>query len=360
VFSSFQKLLLLLLIVTTARALAQGQSVVPGNPYSRIYEIVDHSPGAEGLCTDCDRELREAKELLAELIKIDRVTPHELNRSRQPGAEDFLVSRTGILVHRDCFEPGRWVFDIEEAIVDSMIGGMSCLAEGEQVHGDNGAGLKTSTKFSIFPHFLRYMNKQRWTESFTPYTTKPAGTVFYDNCDNVKTDPYFGATMLEGCEVIEAFGNRPKLFCSEDLSFGQLKARASEGRKKKLEHVGAYASAGSNEPVIMNYANKTKIYNGPTISFNRDKTMGWSKQQFESVLFHEMFHNLGYVHKYEGSDQPIVHNDYAIFCQAWCFRDAHPDLTKSQIESAETLCFQYKTDEASHVNAKKILWNLAK
>ena len=99
--------------------------------------------------------------------------------------------------------------------------------------------------------------------------------------------------------------------------------------------------------MIINYKGETKIYNGPTIAFKKDKTKAWTGGLFESVLFHEMMHNLGYVHHDEKTSGDIAHNDYAVFCQAACFRDVHPALTDLDETAARRKCFDYDIDQNS-------------
>jgi hypothetical protein len=232
---------------------------------------------------------------------------------------------------------------------------MSCLAKGEERYGENGKGRYTSTKHSIFPQFSNYLDPGRWSENVTPYTKKESGTVLYDSCRNVKTDPFFGSKMLDECLVIESFGNRPKIFCDVDLSYEQLEFKADDDKREQLAKGSAYASAGGNDPIIINFGGKTKIYNGPTISFIKDRTTNWSKAYFQSVLFHEMMHNLGYVHHGEAMDEDtIIHNDYAVFCQAACFQDAHPNLTATDSGRARQKCFDYEVDQDSYEFASKL------
>jgi hypothetical protein len=323
-------------------------------------EIADHTSGAEPLCTDCGLEVAAFHSLLNELTALSDTpaTPPDLIAPVESGmiaGGDFVVSRPGVLIHRACLEPGRWRFDIEQAIVASMIKGMSCLARGEEAYGDNGKGWKTSTRFGIFPRFVRYMDRERWNRQLTPYTRKPKSTVYYDSCENVRTDSYFEATMLQDCEVIEDFGNRPKVFCDRDLSFDQLEFRASEAHKYRLKLSRAYASTGSNDPVILNYNNTTKIYNGPTIVFSKDKTRTWTREYFESVFFHEMIHNLGYVHGDVESSEPPRHNDYATHCQVHCFSDVHKEFTAGEVATATATCFAYEVSDSNSESANKLM-----
>lgn len=311
-------------------------------------EIVDHRPGGNPLCSDCDQALTSFLAKLAKFEAIASTTDPEVTELADPAGNDFVESRLGFLIHKGCLQEGRWSFNFEQALLDGVVKGMSCLAEGERTFGESGKGDHTSTKHSIFPRFVDYLNTDRWNRRVIPYSKKEEGTVLYDSCHNVKTDPFFGSTMLDKCTVVSDFGHRPKVFCDVDLSYQQLVFKADREKREQLNRGSAYASAGSNDPVILNYNDQTKIYNGPTIVFKKDRNKHWSARLFQSVLFHEIVHNLGYVHHDEkATEEDIAHNDYAQFCQAACFRDVYPALTDSDELLAREKCFKYQIDPDS-------------
>jgi hypothetical protein len=328
-----------------------------GAAYPQIYlhdEIVDHRAGTKPLCTDCDRELATFLSYLAAFEDIANSTAPEITEFEDSAGADFVESRLGILIHKGCLEEGRWNFNFEQALVDGMVKGMSCLASGEELYGDKGIREYTSTKHSLFPQFVNYLDASRWNRKVTPYSKKEGGTVLYDSCRNVKTDPFFGSRMLDKCRVVESFGNRPKIFCDVDLSYEQLEFKADDEKREQLDQGSAYASAGGNDPIIINYKGETRIYNGPTIAFKKKRNKHWSSRLFQSVLFHEMIHNLGYVHYDKKTAQNMAHNDYAQFCQAACFSGVHPALTDADIFEARRLCFSYDTDLDSYQFASEL------
>ena len=83
----------------------------------------------------------------------------------------------------------------------------------------------------------------------------------------------------------------------------------------------------------------TTIYSGPAVIFISERTAEWDRATFESFLFHETIHNLGFAHPSDRRPENRTYNDYSVFCQASCFAKAHPKLSHSDIARATEYCF---------------------
>jgi len=320
--------------------------------------IVDHTEG-QAMCENCDEELTAFSRLLEDMQNIQKQS------AKKDEMGDFVISRLGIMIHKNCLAPGRFKFDVEEAITNSLVKGMSCLAEGEDYYSDRtnpGAVIKkTSTKYSIFPQFLNYMDKSKWDQSAVPYSTHANGDKYlFDSCDKIKETKFFGKTMLPDCEVVSDFANRPKVFCEEDLTYAyQIESTDNTWLSNSLLNNTAYASVGSNSPVIINHQNKTKVYNGPSLVFRSSTTKDIAKGKFEAMVFHEMIHNLGYVHEESMPSGEHLHNDFASLCEAACFMDEYSAvLSEAEIGDADMYCFDHKPTKKSEELAGTIRYKM--
>ncbi|GEM_PF-5243404 len=332
----------------------KGTQKVPTYQYATgEVEVFDHTEGAAAVlgCEHCDQDL------IAFAKQLDDIKNIQSHMGPRPDLEeegDFYISPIGTMIHKNCFEPGRWKFDIAQADVDSMVQGMSCLAEGEEYYGEKGEGKVTSTKYALMPAFVNYWDKEAWDTEVTPfYNFNEVGRFDVNSCDKLKKINFYRANAHNDCSVEKRFGARPKIFCGDDINHDFRIALEQNPLEKQRLTIGseAYATLGSDDPVIINYKGKTRVYNGPSVVFREDLTKNWSKKYFESMLFHERIHNLGSVHQHEtdGADGIVTHNDYAWACQAMCFQDQFiSDMSVELLDIADQMCFNYEVDKAQY------------
>jgi hypothetical protein len=267
--------------------------------------IADHTEGF-ALCDNCDETITEFVQMVDDMKDIQEHVSSNISDLKRKG--DFYVSRIGILIHENCFEPGRWQFNIEEAIVDSMVQGMACLAEGHQIVEEDGGIEKASTKYSLFPQFVNHMKQ---------------GQMIFCETDDI-----------EKAAIASTQDKESRLI-----------------REKALD----YASVGHNG--YIKYGEKT--YKGGFVVLKIDQNANRSKEEVMATIFHGTTHNLGYIH--EDHDELLVaaqtaqanlgststagkvyHNDYAYLCEVGCFPEVYTKLLgQSKVEAAYRHCLDY-------------------
>lgn len=299
-------------------------------------------------CFSCyDKNASRFVEILEDLravqsdYKEGRASTHNLKR-----LDDFRVSRSGALIHEECFEPGRFKFDVEEAVVDGIVKTMAGLIELEDKYLDRYPSREPVTREEIgasdvlkshVPRLLAVLDPKMWKPSSiwrtTHYkiTNKEKALHFPEDYEGLNgKDPCYEVHGLgpKDCEFISKIPPaRPLIFCQADI--GALKVHE---KFNNLEGASAYTSTPDH---VISFSKKglngkIKMYNGPGITFLPKKTKNFDSGFFQSALTHELFHNMGYI------DEPSDYNHYCYTCQAAIHYEYHRDVLQGEVSKTET------------------------
>ncbi|MEZ5471675.1 MAG: hypothetical protein R3E90_07830 [Marinicella sp.] len=278
----------------------------------------------------------EAKRFV-ELLNDFKAIQKKYQRNKAPSAklkklDDFRISKTGILIHEECFVPGRFQFDVEEAVVNTLIKTMSGLIELEDKYVERFPTRSTVTREdfgtsqvlqSHVPKLVNTLDPVNWQPSdvfrHVSYKVEDMSLQFYpdDNPGVSGTDPCMEIFKvgLDRCEFVSRIApSRPKIFCQPD----EWSANAHKIHNHLDGHF-AYTST-PQKPVSfvkVGLDERIKIYNGPGITFMPERTRDFSSERFQSTLTHELFHNMGY------EEDSRDYNYYYYTCQAALHWDTH-------------------------------------
>lgn len=255
-------------------------------------EELAHTEG--NICFECYDENRnlisrlvEDFRLIDNAYKDGKTNPKHLKDYQHDN--NFKVSRIGILIHKECFEPGRFKrgFNVEEVIVSAFVEAIDNLIEGEERatkydHPEN-AIIK-----SHIPRLLHFFDREVWgknsdhvdvydliTEKVYKDLDKPCTQLNLEGIKNCKFNP-----------KVERY--RPKLFCNRDEFSKKIKDFEANG--------GNAAASMLGNPSLMakEYKGTTNLYGGNFIMFNEGNTKNITELGFKATAMHEFFHNLGY------------------------------------------------------------------
>lgn len=240
--------------------------------------------------------------------------------------DDFYLSRVGVLIHEECFDTFGSRLDVEQAVTDAIVTGFTCMIKGKEF-ADRQVGrddMNYANGGSVYQkHVPRLVNlfTRHHRVSFAPIhsQTTAGGMVdlrWSDPCQSHATDLGHG-DLRDGkpCRFVpEVELGRPKVYCRAD-NFTRigLAQQGGEGR-------AASSLPFSVNPSFLPWQDKVKVYNPPMVTF-LPKSHGMDAGAFQSTLWHELFHNLGYEH-----DSNTAQDD-PYFCQVACFWDQHASRT---------------------------------
>lgn len=242
--------------------------------------------------------------------------------------DDFRLSRVGILIHEGCFDTFGSRFDVEQAVTDAIVTGFTCMIKGKEFadrqvdRGDMNYANGGSAYQKHVPRLVNLFTRHHRV-SFTPIHAPTATgdileTRWSDPCQSHITGLGHG-DLRNGkpCRFVpEVELGRPKVYCHADnLTKIGLIQQGGEGRA-----VGSLPF--SVNPSFLLWQDKVKVYNPPMVTF-LPKSHGMDAGAFQSTLWHELFHNLGYEH-----DSKIDQDPY--YCQVACFWDQHASETQTQ------------------------------
>ncbi|MDZ7792075.1 MAG: hypothetical protein U5L08_16550 [Xanthomonadales bacterium] len=282
-----------------------------------------------GFCFACySEEAARFKSLLDDMKGIQKEYQGMENPSKNlERFDDFRISRTGMLIHEECFEPGRFGFDVEQAVVDGLVKTFSKFIELEKDEIENWTGEPTQIILGHVPDFVNLYDPNNWEESNSiTYEYRAKNGDLIHGAEN-ETDPCsdlrsfanrYQVDMRQSCRFPNHIERgRPKIFCAA--------GEAEEISVEKLEGTNAYASNPTKpRPLLKNYNGQTSIYQEPFIVFNDDRTRDFSSKRFQSALTHEHFHNFGW------EDFAQSHNSYSYYCQVAVFYNSvHEDVLTS-------------------------------
>jgi hypothetical protein len=300
-------------------------------------EPVSEVPGktvirADGsFCFECYGEYnRRLVEWLEELKGIQARYANEDSPSHSlERLEDFRISSTGMLIHEVCFEPDRFEFDVERAVVDALVQTFTEFIDLETDEVENWTGEPTAISSLHVPGFVSLYSSDNWHRCdslYYEYRQKGRNAIIEGNENSI--DPCgdlrdlttrYQIDMKESCSFAsEIEKGRPKLFCA----VGELDKIYPD----ETSSTNAYASNPTKpKPLIKNHQGKSTIYQQPYIVFNGDRAKDFSATRFQSTLIHEHFHNFGW------EDYSQQHNSYSYFCQVAAFyRLTHEDVLNDE------------------------------
>ena len=146
----------------------------------------------------------------------------KVNQNQAPNVistshQDFRQSSNGILVHENCFEPGRWKFDIELAVTSSYAQGAKCLLDGGPV--DDAMDASNRVNHELLKPLTDLQDPKNWKTEALPYSFSASGEkIVFSDCSLLRQSGFFAREIPGTCSVDNKLGNRPKVFCERDLS----------------------------------------------------------------------------------------------------------------------------------------------
>ncbi|MCB0347791.1 MAG: hypothetical protein KDD37_03105 [Bdellovibrionales bacterium] len=304
----------------------------------RLQRVEYSGTQTEGdFCFDCyDKNYSKFSELLSQFEEKQKTKPRNL-----PMIDDFYVSRVGVLIHRECFDKFGGQFDVEKAVTDAVVKGMSCkmdlVSESEKYLDTKGQAY-----YNHIPRLVNLLtNSSRVNDGLILSDTSNNPVLMENPCQNYKTLPIAkDMDVKKDCEYVpEVELGRPKVICQADQFALAADKHNNSNRLANASAVAYGTGPEDRHPSFVNYNGKTKVYNYPVVAFNRDQM---SETQFKSTLWHEMMHNCGYSHSDEGTP------DYAYMCEIACFGDEYPnkdDFDENTIGTAGQYCVEPKKDD---------------
>jgi hypothetical protein len=307
-------------------------------------------PPEKPFCFDCyEDNYAEYERLLAQFKKAQAVKPRKLRK-----IDDFYVSRVGVLIHEQCFD-GRFDFDVEQAVVDAMVKGMTCQV-GLVGKSERALGTKGEAYYSHIPRLVNLLtNSTRVDEGAVLEDIENRPVLMRNPCQSYRTLPIAkDMEVSEDCEYVASIElGRPKLICQVDqfaLAVDLLKDEYQLHAND--DGATAYSSGPHNrQAAFVNYESRTKVYNYPVIGFRKSNQI--HPVEFRSSFWHELMHNLGYTHTGKlGSDAPP---DYPYFCEIACFGDEYIQAatTDAQREGVEDSFDRNTIGAAGHYCVEK-------
>ncbi len=314
-------------------------------------------------CYSCyEDNYKKFNEILTEFQKSKK--PRKLRK-----IDDFYLTRVGILVHEECFDIFGERFDVEQAVSDAITTGFSCLVNGKQYadekvlrekkdEGDFRTIRDYENGGSVFQkHSPRLVNlfTQQQSVPYAPVRVKLTDgsgihLKLYSPCTDLARIPGFENLKIDtDCEFHpELELGRPKLLCSPDLlTIAAIKK--NDGRDLTSINVNGRALGSlpnSVVPIYKKWKGKTKVYNGPMIIF-LPESYKMHVGAFQSTLWHELFHNIGYEH-----DSKVDQDPY--FCQVACFHGIHMKSQEYRSHSAQMCTTNDLPDDTAHAIANNI------
>jgi hypothetical protein len=268
---------------------------------ARVERYFAETEGAHNLCWDCYKRDYNAFTKLLETYKAIK-KPRRLRR-----IGDFIVSRVGVLIHKSCEEKYGREYDVEEQVTQAVVKGMSCFTD----FLEKKAPWEKATSDAIFGksrvlaygnHIPRALNLFTTTFNWDPETYE---------CKDVLEDEYYTSRGAKAPCVDYKTPDymKPKVICENLVDAEELGARGAYG----------YASGGGDTGSgVFVSGNKTVVLPHPFVSVMDDGEgrNKYDKTNFQSIVWHELMHNMGY----KGGDHPehqMIHH-----CENDCFKNA--------------------------------------
>jgi hypothetical protein len=296
--------------------------------------------GPNGQIEDCREEAcwqRKYGEFIELLLRFEEAAaqpaPVPPARRALPKVGDFYESRVGVLIHEECFD--QYPFDIEQAVVESVVQGFQCMMD---------ASVGDGIYRSHIPRLVNLFSAQNYTVA-TPRYNHLGSLVGIDNpCDPSQFSEYeTRPTFHLDCQFIpEVQLGRPKIICQNEQAY----MVASDGKRDmdpRTTEDAAYATLYQNiTPAYVNYRENTRIYNPPFIAISeRSPERRMPFGHFKATVWHELTHNLGYSHTHSTPD-------YAYMCEVGCFAKEYGGAISQELsDSAFQQCAQHSSGFAA-------------
>ncbi|MEZ5471674.1 MAG: hypothetical protein R3E90_07825 [Marinicella sp.] len=289
-------LLNLLLILISGPVLAADNAAfeIPSDSKSKAHFPQELAHVGGHVCFSCyDENRQKARKLLEQFKAVEQAYQSGQANSKQlpdyPHDSQFKVSGSGVLIHKECFDPKRFTrgFNVEEAIVNSFAEAFANLLEGEERATTYGYPENAIIKSHI-PRLLHLFDRQVWSQNNDHIDVYDYGTdQVYENLQDPCRQLNLGD--IQNCKFnprVERY--RPKLFCNRDeFSKQRQDFEANKG-------TASASMLGSPSMISKNYNGETNLYAGNFIMFNEGATRNISELGFKATAMHEFFHNLGY------------------------------------------------------------------
>lgn len=259
--------------------------------------------------------------------------------------DDFYESRVGVLIHEECF--GQYPFDVEQVAVEAVAQGFQCMMD---------ASVGDTMYRSHIPRLVNLFDERNYSSpahglygDLGEMQLEPEPCALNGFDDDFKSR----VALHEDCRLIpEVQLGRPKIICQNDQAYIGAYG-ASRDLQPNTTKDFAYATGyESTDLAYVNYLGKSRIYNLPFIAFvERPSERRPPRGHFKATVWHELMHNLGYLHKHTGTP------DYAFMCEVACFATEYDEAISQDLSDS---AFQQCAQESSGFSTNGVFRDLIK